>query len=203
MKKFTQGDFQYFHVEEGVKSSCLIPMEGKDSCDLEVRSQKSVTVNVVTVDGEPFPVADGPIVRWNGRKMECSGVEIVSDTGFWYACRSATGWFERLDPTPAVVELVHTEKDALVAMIDEAVSRKWRQVNGNAPMSENEWEEMVLDLAEGNLDFDPEPDEFGLGYEERLKEFIAKQSESAEEEETAGPPIAEKPAGGESNSSST
>lgn len=209
LKRFSASELQY-HSVEGDKKSCLIPLEGAVSVELQVRCEKEVDVNVVTVDGETILLDHGRIVRYSGKLEGCSAVEIVADTGFYYRCQKSSGWFEKVDPTPAVVTLEVGEKDVLKTMIEERL-RRWEIAQEmNRPLTDDEKDELILDIANGDLEFDEKPDEFGLGYEERLAEFVAKQEEPqtpAEPASEAASSVVEPnpvpPAGDPKNSSST
>lgn len=207
-RNFDPSQWTYHSLKnDGGKVSCLIPVEEKQiSLDLSVRCQKDVDLNVVTGDGETILLERGPIVGYRGKLTDCNAVEIVADTGFWYLCRKSCGWFEKVDPTPMVVALEYTEKDAIAAMVDERLKHYLRTQAMEKELSEEEKDNLVLDIAYGDLDFTEGPDQFGLGYEERLAEFnqrIAEQSKTAEEPAKTPSPRAEEPAVKPTPSSST
>lgn len=196
MKRFDASLMTYVDVKEREETQCIIPIGGTFKVNLEVRSAEPVLVNVVTASGETVPLDHGMIVRWSGKLEDCSGVEIVATTGFWYLCQKQGGWFETVDPTPMVVELRQTSADVLRTMIDERLRQYTARMKLERDLTEDEKDELILDIASGDLEFENEPDEFGLGYEERLKEFIAKQSEPADAVEPPVTPPAAVPAGG-------
>lgn len=203
----------YFHVEEGVESTCMIPMTPEvQKVVIDVRCSRSVRVNVVNTEGETIPMLQQSIVHWSGRVENLTAVEIVADTSFWYLCQKQGGWFETVDPTPMVVELVQTKEDVLKNMIEERLRQYAHQMHMDRVLTEDEKDELILDIARGDLEFDETPDEFGLGYEERLAEFTRGEpfkptpeaEVPAEEEEGETPPKpAAKPAVKPQDSSST
>lgn len=209
LRKFDLEKMQYHSPKEG-EAECVIPVLSKERCRLtvDVRCLEDVTVSVVLGDGEFLPVATGKIIHWSEKVEGCSGVQIVANTGFWYHVQRSTGWFETVDPTPHVVALETTSTDVIRSMIDERLRAFKVSMELDRPLTEDEKDEFILDLVNGDLEFVDTPDEFGLGYEERLKEFTervaAKQSE-ASSEEGAEPSnsIAEKPAEKAAGSSST
>lgn len=180
LKRFEPSKMTYQEVQQGVETSCMIPIGGTYKVNLEVRSPEPVMVNVVTADGEIIPLEHGMIVRWSGKLEECSAVEVVASTSFWFLCQKQGGWFETVDPTPIQVELKTTQEDIIRTMIDERLRRYQIEQNLQRDLTEDEKDELVLDIVHGDLEFDDTPDQFGLGYEERLAEFEAgKQSEPA------------------------
>lgn len=203
-RRFDPSAFQYVNVT-AEKTSHVIPVDGDGKVELEIRSSEDVWLNFVTVDGETVPQEKGSIVRWNGLVQGCSGVEIVANTSFWYQCRKSTKWWEIPDPTPMVIELVQTQDDIIRQLIDERL-RVWKvQQNIQRDLTEEEKDELTLDIVNGDLEFDDSPDQFGLGYEERLAEFNARHAEQSDPEGMPAPQAetpAPAPAGG-SNSSST
>lgn len=187
MKRFDVNRMTYFSKEQDGVVQCLIPIPEVMKVELEVRCEKDIVVNVVTEDGESIPLVNGKIVRWNGKLEGVSAVEIVADTGFWYSCRKSR-WFEFVDPNPMAIELVQTKDDVLRSMIEERL-RAWEVKHHlDRPLSEDEKDELVLDLVRGDLEFDDEPDAFGLGYEERLEEFV--QRSTAKQDEPPAEPAA-------------
>lgn len=191
-------------VEEGKESSCLIPVaHPNNGCSIEVRCRKDVAVNAVTVDGQILPLEVGKIVRWSGPTQGYTSVEIVADTGFWYRAQVSSRWYEFVDPVPMVVEMTHTQQDVIKSMIEERLRQYTMRMELDRELSDDEKDDLILDIARGDLEFDDEPDQFGLGYEERLAAFHAEpfKPSSVEEPEEVAP--AEKPAGESQNSSST
>lgn len=185
LKRFEPSQMIYYPVTEGEKTSCLIPTEGVNKLTVEVRCEREVDLNVVTEDGQTIPLAHGRIVRWSGKLSGSSAVEIVGDAGFWYQCRKSSRWLEIADPTPMVIELKQTEGDILRSMIDERL-QKWKvQQELNRELTEDEKDELILDIANGDLEFEDIPDAFGLGYEERLDEYYKREQErlNAEQED--------------------
>lgn len=183
-----------FQPLEGERAECLIPVPETGKVEVEIRCEKEVDLSVLTVDGEPILLEHGRIVRWSGKLEAASGVQIAADTGFWYRCQLSRGWFDPVDPVPMKVELVTTQTDVLKSLIEERIRQYQHAQQMSRPMTEEEWEETVLDIATGDLEFEAAPDEFGLGYEERLAEFKARQ-EAAEQSEAA-PEVTPTPAAG-------
>lgn len=197
LKRFDLSKMTYFNTEVEGKVQCLIPVPATMKVELEVRSETEVTVNAVTVDGESFPLEIGKIVRWSGLLEGVSAVEIVAESGFWYVCQKSSGWYEFNDGIPLAIELVQTQNDVLRSMVDDRL-RAWKVSQEiTRELTEEEKDDVILDIINGDLEFEERPDPFGLGYEERLEQYVkrqtAEQSKSAEEEEeVAKPPIAEK-----------
>lgn len=199
LKRFNPEKLQEFQVEEeGKEQSCLIPVEGREAfrLHLEVRSPLSVDVNVVNLDGQTVLLESGKIVRYSGRMEGITAVEIVAKCSFWYSCQKSGSWFELVDPVPMQVELVQTEKDILASMIEDRLRRFKHQMNMDRELSDDEKDDLILDIARGDLEFEEAPDEFGLGYEERLAEFTRR---SAEQAEPAPEPAPKPGAGGQPN----
>lgn len=175
LSRFNPSNLLFHSVEEGKESECTIPIPQAMRVDIVVRCPKEVCVYWVDQDGVQTLLSTGKDVRYRSR-MEAGGVQIVADTSFWYLCQKSS-LFEFVDPVPMKVELVQSQADVLKAMIDERI-RQWKHAAAiDRELSDEEVEELVLDIASGDLEFDTPPDEFGLGYEEKLKEFIARQKE--------------------------
>lgn len=194
----------------GEKASCLIPLMPGLLFDLNVQCEKEVQVSMVTEDGQTIPMQTGKILKMRGVNRNFQALEILADTNFFY--RALLGRTdEEVDPVPAQVELVTKSTDAIRAMIDERL-RAWQvKQEMDRPLTDDEKDELVLDLIHGDLEFEDTPDEFGLGYEERLAEFVQRTAEQSSTEaaepadsvpnsQDSSPPAG--PAAG-SNSSST
>lgn len=203
LKRFDLSKMVYQDKNSEGKFECLLPVYQDGRLSVEVRSEEDVLVSLVTGDGEFVPLATGRIVTWSGKVENCSAVQIAASTGFWHRCLLSKRWFDIVDPTPMVVEMTITQEDVLRNMIEDRLRRYVTAEKLNRELTEEEKDDLILDLARGDLEFENEPDEFGLGYQERLQEFIAKQSEPAPAPEAATAPLAEKPAAEAGNSSST
>lgn len=192
LKRFDVNKMTYFNPkkEDGEVVECLIPIPEEMKVELEVRSDVEVTVSVVTGDGEIIPLEVGKIVRWSGRLTGVSAVQIAASSGFWYSCHKSR-WFELVDPTPLQIEMTQTKQDVLRSMIDERL-RAWEMKRKlDTPLTEDEKDELVLDIVHGDLEFDEAPDEFGLGYAEKLEEFARRTAEQADQEPPTAVPDAD------------
>lgn len=207
-RSFDPSKARFQQVKEGEMTSCFLPVEEPMTVQVHVRAPKSVNVFLTTPEGESSVLlASGQSVDWRGR-VEAGGVEIAADTSFWYQCHQSR-LFEFIDPVPMKIELQTTEQDILKVMIEERLRQYKHAYEVTRELSEDEKDELILDIARGDLEFEPGPDEFGLGYAERLEEYAARHAEQNTGEgepspvpaaEPATPPVP--PAAG-ANSSST
>lgn len=192
LKRFDVNKMTYQPKNEEGKFECLIPIYQDGKLNVEVRCEEDVLISLVTGDGEFIPLETGKIVRWSGKVENCSAVQIAANTGFWHLCQMQGGWFEKVDPTPMAVEMVVTEQDVIRNMIEERLKQYLVAEKINRPLLDWEEDELILDIARGDLEFENEPDEFGLGYEERLAEFNRPPAEPLE----GAPAPAPAPGGG-------
>lgn len=170
-------------------NSCLIPLMPAVLFDLNVRSEKELTISLVTEDGQTIPMETGKIVNMKGVNRNYQAIEISATDNFWYQC-TVRRTDEEVDPTPVQIELHTSSEDILRNLIDERLRRWKHEQQLNRELTEDEKDELILDLAHGDLEFDDSPDQFGLGYEERLAEFNARQ-EAAEQSNAEGVPATE------------
>lgn len=186
LQRQIEGRLEYFEVKEGERTSCRIPAFPNMRMDIYVRCPNPVDLNVVMDDGQIMLLESGKIVRWSGRTSAgITAVEIVGDIGFWYLCQKAP-LFEFNDGVPLKVEIATTEADVLKVMIEDRLRRYTAAMELNRELTEEEKDYLILDIANGDLEFDEKPDEFGLGYAERLDEYIAKQKGSEDEDGNRG-----------------
>lgn len=199
LKTYEVGSFKEYPVKEGEKTSCLIPLMPGVLFDLSVRCEKETMVGLVTEDGQTIPMEIGKIVKLRGVNRNYQAIDISTDTTFWYQClQSRTD--EEVDPTPVVIEMQSSDTDIIRAMVDERL-RAWKIKNEiERELSDDEKDDLILDIVNGDLEFEDVPDAFGLGYEERLKEF---NDRIAEQEKVAAAAAADTlPAGSQGGSTS-
>jgi hypothetical protein len=146
-------DLIWFGVEEGKETSCMVPLEGVNGITVEARCSKDCALNVVTDSGEIMPLDHGRIVRWSGPTTGYSAVEIVADTGFWYAVQKSSKWYEIPDPTPMAIELTQTKEDIIKSLIDERLRAYTVRMKMEKNLTEDEKDELILDIAHD--DFEP------------------------------------------------
>lgn len=207
LNRIDPSTLEFHSVKEGEETRCLIPVKEMMKVELIIRSPKPVDVFWINAEGVSFPVTCGVDVNYRG-KLDVGAVEIVGATSFWYRCHQSR-WFDLVDPVPMKIELVQTDQDVLKAMIDERLRQYKAAYEIDRELSDDEVDELVLDIASGDLEFEPMPDEFGLGYEERLEQFAKRHAEQKDQapepapgaSSVAGEPPAPPAAGG--NSSST
>lgn len=163
------GDYR-FHTPEGdgaEKRSCLIELEPLVGVTVEVRSSDPVELRAITALGQTVFLDWGQRISFAGKLEGFKALEIVAQAPFSYYVKAKEGWLEKPDPKSYVVEIDESANKPMADLV-KAELRKYlgRLAAENALASDVDVEELMDDLDNGDLEFEAEPDPFGLGYAE-------------------------------------
>lgn len=198
MRKFTAAHFQH-HVPESkdgeeLRSNQIVLGDfARTMVAFEVRCQDPVTVNLIDSDGQTVFFDHGRVVSFDGTLDGFVSVEVISARAFCYWFRGKNRWLEVPDPTPAAVAIDEPVNKPLADLVRAELQKYLaRQQLDSAFASDVSVEELLDDLENGDLEFESEPDPFGLGYEERLQEFEEARRSHAEQNtgDPEGAPVA-------------
>lgn len=162
---------------EGEKRSCTMDVQGVSSLELEVRSAADVVVNLITLDGLTLPVQEGKFISVHAKLSGFAGVEIVASTPFCYRTSGLTLHEEKVDPRSMTVIAEESSSAPMSQMIADEIRKHLQRQEAQRTLTEDEAMELVDDYLQGDLEFEDEPDMFGLGYEERYEEWEKRKAE--------------------------
>lgn len=169
-------NFRFYvpQASEGERRSCIIPIGGLAGVTCEVRCPSSAVLNGITKNGETVCLAVGVVCEFDGRLEGFSALEVVASEAFAYCIRQKGRWLEIPDPVPVAVAADEPTNKPIADLVRQELQKYLaRHEMDTALSSDVSVEELLEDIQSGDLDFEDEPDPFGLGYEERLKEFQA------------------------------
>lgn len=203
MIKFDFGKYVGYGTGENGKTleqpaSYFVELPEGSNVDFDIRAEKAVIVNVVSVDGETMFFGEGKVVSFAGKMLGVKALEIVAVSPFYLGGFVPKRWFERNDGVPLQVSTVIENADPMKAVIQREVMKALQAYGA----SEEDLRELAEDIASGDLEFDEkEGFDFGSGFEDdELEEEEegespipkpAPEAPSPEAKEAAKPP--EKP----------
>lgn len=199
MQTFNAGDWDFHVPEKDGKRSCRIVIAGSENAvSLEVRCPSPVTLNAVMQDGRSLYLDWGSVVSFSAKMVGFVEFEVVTEAPFMYRCSQRTRWFETVDPTRLVVDIDESVEKPISDLIREEVLKYvGRQEAAGVLADDISIAEFLDDIENGDLEFEAEPDPFGLGYGEdpqepgrtNFKGTFPGQPEPVEDE-SATPPAA-------------
>lgn len=153
---------------DGEKRQAFIELKGVEAVDVEIRSDTPVTLRAVAEAGHSVFLGWGQIVSFNGRLQGFAALEVETDTPFSYRCDAKAGWLEKVDPTPMVVSLEQKASSPIDQLVRQELQRMLGQMQARDMFKSDEaLEEFLDDIENGDLDFEAEPDPYGLGFQEQ------------------------------------
>lgn len=190
MKNIIAKEWQLFESKEEGLRSCLLPMEGVNAWTLDIRCPSPVTLNAVMEDGRTLYLDWGCVISFSAKMDGFAAFEVLSEKPFMFRSTARTRWYEIPDETKLVVDIDESATKPIADMIKEEVLKMYGREQAASIMSDLSLEELLDDIENGDLDFEEEPDPFGLGHEERMEAFLQRQEEreEAQQEEEATPP---------------
>lgn len=159
--------------------------------NLELRSHAPMEASLIAYTGELLPIASGTHIKYRQKVVGYVGVDVVTSATFAYRCNFSRRWFEQLDPTPVSVTVDQPANPLVEAMREELHKYLRRKELDETFKDDVSVEELLDDLENGDLEFEQEPDPFGLGYEERLAEY--EEARRAAQEADNAQPAAQPP----------
>ena len=166
LRKLNSADWQHYIPQvdkEGEVKSIVLELPLVSSLELEVLSATGVTVNLITADGETLFLDSGQRVSVQLKLTGFRGLEILASGLFSYRSSAKARWFERLDPTPMAVVAEQPARQPILDMLrTELNAYMARKELDEELRSEVSVDELIEDIESGDLDFEPDIDEFGL-----------------------------------------
>lgn len=216
MRRIIASDFRHYIPEgAGERRNTYIELGQflKNQITAEFRCASEVVVSAVDADGQTVFLGEGKIVYLDGVFDGFVSLEVNANAAYCYWIRTKGRFLEVPDPIPAAVTLDQPVDKPIADLVAEHVRKYLAAKELDSSFQTDEAvEELIDDIQQGDLDFEAEPDPFGLGYEERLREFEAETAQQAPQAgaqgapdpsgpvgaaESEGPQSAEKPASGE------
>lgn len=146
-------------------TSHLIELKNGDLVEVEVRCQKGAVLNVVTMDGQIVFLDQGSAIRFFGRLSGFAALEVATGEEFSYRCRLRR-YDEPIDPTPVQITVSQTIDPVQLAIREEMKRYLARLETDKLLADDASVEELMDDIESGDLEFEPEADPWGLGYED-------------------------------------
>lgn len=217
MRKISAADFRhYVPAGEGERRNTFIELGQfmRNHVTAEFRCASPLVVSGVDEDGQTVFLGDGKIVYLDGVLDGFVSIEVNADAPYCYWIRAKGRWLEVPDPVPAAVKVDEPANKPIADLVRQELQKYLARRSMDQELATDvSVEELLDDLENGDLEFEEEPDPFGLGYEERLAEFQeahrakegelpmegshpAQQPKPAPEPANAPREHAEKPAGG-------
>lgn len=179
-------------VEEGKEGdvrSCRFVIPAENAITFEVRSSEVVTLNAVTKDGLTLFLDRGSVILFSAKMVGFAFFEVLCKIEFMYRSTMRSRWFEIPDQTRLTVDIDESASKPLADMIREEVLRLYGQEQLNQVMSDMSLEELIDDIQNGDLDFEEEPDPFGLGAVEMEEVRTDRPAEPSLPPEAASGPV--------------
>lgn len=197
MITFNASEWSFHQLEKEEMRSCQIEIAGAvNAVSIDVRCPSPVTLNAVMADGRTLYLDWGSVISFSAKMVGFVAFEVLTDKSFMYRCNQRSRWFEVPDQTKMVVDIDESANKPITDLITEEVRKYIGRAEAAGVLGDDiSIAEFLDDVENGDLEFEEEPDPFGLGYEERLAEFKAMQAQEAREaaEEVEATPLAEQP----------
>jgi hypothetical protein len=194
MQKFIANSVSY----ESGENPVIFDLDGALIVESWFRTLEHLNVELVTSDGELHPYEAGNFVQLNARLEGYVGVRVSSAGPFSYSFVRRGNHTETIDPRPLVVVVEDQEVLAEVAMRKEIASQLRAMQLDNHFKNDEAVMELIDDLENGDLEFESEADEFGVGHMEFQEEADPASEDqrpisSEPEEQASETPEVEKP----------
>lgn len=152
---------------------------------IAVRSLNPVTLNGITLDGKTIFLAWGQTLAFTSKMVGFAALEVVSDGPLSVSYSQKGKFWEQPDPTKMVVPIEDAADKPIQDLIALHMKRAFAKMEADQLLADDvSAEELYEDFVNGDLEFeDEEPDPFGLGYEERMEEYIANKHQAEMEAE--------------------
>lgn len=148
----------------GEKRSLLMEIEGEAGVEIEVRCGHPVELNAISDTGHSVFLAWGQHCKFAGKLIGFRAVEVVTDQPFCIRSAVKNKWFEKPDPKRVTVLVDNPADKPVEDLIREALLKQLTALRLDGMFKDDaEVEELIDDLQNGDLDFEEEPDPFGLG----------------------------------------
>lgn len=183
LKRYTKSEWAFYTPKgDGEQRSVLVSIDGLLSLDVEIRSSDPVSLQLIAETGETLFLEWGQVLHFHGRCDGFVALEVVASKPFAYRTVVSSKWLEKPDPTPLTIAVDEAASTPVANLVrDELRKYVGRLEAANALASDVDIEELYDDIEQGDLDFEEEPDPFGLGYEERLEAFHREQSAAVQD----------------------
>lgn len=192
IEKLNAAEWQFHSpAGSGETRSLLSALKGVTGVNLEIRSEKPVSLNAITADGTVLPLAVGQFCRFNGRLEGFVAIEVICDAPIAFKALEKVAWWEVPDPTKITVDSDEKALSPTQHMIRDELRKYVSRLEADKLLADDvSVEELLDDIEAGDHEFEAEPDPFGLGYEE--PDLFPDEEEPAQE--SAPKPEPEKPA---------
>lgn len=189
MRKFTASEFRHYVPEgAGERRNTFIELGefARNHVCAEFRCASPIVVSGVDEDGQTVFLGDGKVVYLDGVFDGFKALEVNADAPYCYWFRVKGRWFEVPDPVPMAVKVDEPATKPIADLVRQELQKYLARRNMDSELATDvSVEELLDDLENGDLEFEEEPDPFGLGYEERLQEFQEARSAHAEQNTAA------------------
>lgn len=198
MKRIISTDWE-FYVPEGDGSEArnvLFDLNGFDGVDLEIRSSNPVEIRAVSDQGNTLFLDWGQVVSFEGKLTGFAAIEVVASSAFAYRSRKKGRWLEKPDQRRLAIAVDEAATKPLADLMrEEVVKYMARREAAGVLGTDVSIAEFLDDIENGDLEFDQEPDMFGVGYAEmEAADTPQEQTPPAPPPAGDGPPSP--PAGG-------
>lgn len=186
MRKLIAKDFRHYVPEgEGERRNTYIELGEymRNHITAEFRCANELVVSGVDEDGQTVYLGSGRIVYLDGVLDGFVSVEVNADAPYCYWVRAKGRWLEVPDPIPVAVKIDEPVNKPIADLVRQELHKYLARRSMDSELATDvSVEELLDDLEHGDLEFEEEPDQFGLGYEERLEEFVAAKAEKKAQE---------------------
>lgn len=184
MRSFNSEEWRWYGKELTEKQSFQFPIEDPAFVDVTVRSVEPVQMCLITKSGDTLALDWGTLLAFASKLVGFAALEIISSVPFAIRLGMKTKWLEAVDPTRLVIPIQESANKPMQDLLREELQRYAGRLAAEGLLADDvSVAELLDDIENGDLEFDEEPDMFGLGYEERHKEWEERENEALQDEE--------------------
>lgn len=148
-------------------SSIFADLRLVEFLQFEVRAPQGLIVNFIDHNKRTIFYGEGQVVSFDGKITGVEAVEVVCDGPFAYRSAGKLRWYETPDPAKVVLNVPLKGQDAMRQMMVQEIRKHFARSETAALFtSDQAMAEFLDDIENGDLEFDQEPDQFGLGFQE-------------------------------------
>lgn len=168
MKRIVAGEWEFYTPEgKGEQRSVLLDLNGWDGVEIDIRSSSPVELRTITDKGNTLFLDWGQTISFSGKLVGFAALEVVANNPFAFRARKKAKFLEVPDPKRLVVAVDESSAKPMQDLVRQELLKYLGRASAMGALKDDvSVEELLDDIESGDLDFEAEPEMFGIGHAE-------------------------------------